>query len=170
LIASMQPLHAYPDEDTLNVWLKNAGTEREPRAFAWQSIAKAGGHLAFGSDWPVVTLNPWQGIQSAVTRQTREGKPRGGWVPEQRVSLAQAIEGYTLGAAYSVHRDRREGSIEPGKLADMILLSQDLFAIDPHKIADTEVLWTMVGGKLVYTSPIWTQMTRKKSTVSKRAH
>ena len=152
VIASFQPLHAYPDDD-MRVWLKNAGKQREPRAFAWQSIWKSGGHEAFGSDWPVVTLNPWEGVQTAVTRQTREGTPTGGWVPEQRLSLAQAIEGYTLGAAYGVHRDRMQGSITPGKLADIIMVSQDLFEIDPHKIAETKVLLTMVGGKTVYESP-----------------
>ena len=153
VIASFQPLHAYPDDDTMNVWLKNAGHEREPRAWAWQSIWKTGGHEAFGSDWPVVTLNPWDGVQNAILRQTREGKPAGGWIPDQRLSLEQAIEGYTLGAAYSVHREHEEGSIKPGKLADLIILNQNLFAIDPRKIAETQVLMTIVGGKIVYESP-----------------
>ena len=100
-----------------------------------------------------MTFNPWEGIQTAVTRQTRDGKPPGGWVPEQRLSLEQAIEGYTLGAAYGVHRDKIAGSITPGKLADLIIVAQDLFAIDPHRIAGTKVLLTMVGGKIVYQSP-----------------
>ena len=155
VIASFQPLHAYPDEDTLGPWLTNAGHEREPRAWAWQSIARSGGRLAFGSDWPVVTLNPWQGVQNAVTRQTREGKPAEGWVPEQRVSVAQAVEAYTLDAAFSGHRDRQEGSIEPGKLADLIVVSQDIFQVDAHAIGATEALLTMVGGKIVYESPAW---------------
>ena len=153
VIASFQPLHAYPDDDTMNVWLKNAGHEREPRAWAWQSIWQSGGHEAFGSDWPVVTLNPWDGVQNAILRQTREGKPAGGWIPDQRLSLEQAIEGYTLGAAYSVHREHEEGSIKPGKLADLVILNQNLFAIDPRKIAETQVLMTIVGGKIVYESP-----------------
>jgi len=152
VIASFQPLHAYPDDD-MWVWLKNAGKAREPRAFAWQSIWKTGGHEAFGSDWPVVTLDPWEGVQTAVTRQTREGTPAAGWVPEQRLSLAQAIEGYTVGAAYGVHRDKMQGSIGPGKLADIIMVSQNLFEVDPHNIAETKVLMTMVGGKTVYRSP-----------------
>jgi hypothetical protein len=156
VVASFQPLHAYPDADTLGPWLTNAGREREPRAWAWQSIARSGGRLAFGSDWPVVTLNPWQGVQNAVTRQTREGKPAGGWVPEQRVSVAQAVEAYTLGAAFSGHREQYEGTIEPGKLADLIVVSQDIFQVDPHSIGSTDVLITMVGGKIVYQSPEWT--------------
>lgn len=155
VIASFQPLHAYPDEDTLGPWLTNAGHEREPRAWAWQSIARGGGRLAFGSDWPVVTLSPWPGVQNAVTRQTREGKPAGGWVPEQRVSVAQAVEAYTLGAAFSGHREMYEGSIETGKLADLIVVSQDIFQVDPHSIGATEVMITMVGGKIVYESPKW---------------
>jgi predicted amidohydrolase YtcJ len=150
VIASMQPLHAYPDEDTLRVWAGNVGPDRASRAWAWNSIAKAGGHLAFGSDWNVVTLNPWEGLQMAVTRQTTEDKPEGGWLPQQRITLAQAVEGYTLGAAYAGRREKTEGSIEPGKLADMIIVSQDIFEIDPHKIAKTKVLETIVGGRVVF--------------------
>ena len=150
VIASMQPLHAYPDEDTLRVWAGNVGPDRASRAWVWNSIAKAGGHLAFGSDWNVVTLNPWEGLQMAVTRQTTEGKPDGGWMPEQRVTLAQAVEGYTLGAAYAGRREKTEGSIESGKLADLIILSQNIFEIDPHAIAQTKVVKTIVGGRVVY--------------------
>src|SRR5580704_14415206 len=150
VIASMQPLHSYPNEDTLRVWAGNNGPDRASRAWVWNSIAKAGGHLAFGSDWNVVTLNPWEGLQMAVTRQTTEGKPDGGWMPEQRVTLAQAVEGYTLGAAYAGRREKTEGSIEPGKLADLVIVSQNIFEIDPHAIAKTKVVKTIVGGKVVY--------------------
>jgi len=149
-IASMQPLHAYPDEDTLRVWAGNVGPDRASRAWAWNSIAKAGGHLAFGSDWNVVTLNPWEGLQMAVTRQTTEGKPEGGWLPQQRITLGQAIEAYTLGAAYAGRREKTEGSIEPGKLADMIIVSQNIFGVDPHEIAKTKVVETIVGGRVVF--------------------
>ena len=150
VIASMQPLHSYPDEDTLDVWLKNVGPERGTRAWAMQSIAKTGGTLAFGSDWPVVTLNPWYGVQNAVTRQTRDGKPDGGFVPHERLTLEQAIEGYTLGAAKGARRERTEGSIAPEKLADLIMLSQDLFKVGSAEIYKTEVVMTMVAGKIVY--------------------
>src|SRR5207253_2294420 len=78
VIASMQPLHSYPNEDTLDVWARNAGPDRASRGWVWHSIAAHGGRLAFGSDWPVVTLNPWDGVQNALTRQTTEGKPVGG--------------------------------------------------------------------------------------------
>jgi predicted amidohydrolase YtcJ len=150
VIASMQPLHSYPDADTLDVWAHNAGPDRASRAWAWKSIADAGGHLAFGSDWPVVTLSPWEGIQTAVTRQTSEGQPATGFVPEQRLTVAQAIEGYTLGAAFAGRREKSEGSLEIGKLADLIILSQNIFDIDPHKIGATKVVTTIVGGRVVY--------------------
>jgi predicted amidohydrolase YtcJ len=155
VIASMQPLHAYPDDDTLKIWARNAGPDRTSRAWPWRSIESSGGVLAFGSDWPVVTLNPWSGLQNALTRQTTEGEPAGGFVPKERVSLADAIRGYTLGAAYAGHREKTEGSLEPGKVADLIVVSQDIFNIEPYDIAKTEVLLTMVGGKAVYESPSW---------------
>ena len=153
VIASMQPLHSYPDVDTLEVWARNAGTDRASRAWAWKSIASAGGHLAFGSDWPVVTLNPWEGMQTAVTRQTSEGKPDGGFVPEQRLGVEDAVRGYTLGAAYAGRREKTEGSIEPGKLADLIIVSQNIFEIDAHRLAETKVLTTIVDGRVVYQAP-----------------
>jgi hypothetical protein len=153
VIASYQPLHAEPNPDTMNVWVRNAGPDRASRGWAWQSVAQAGGHLAFGSDWPVVTLNPWYGVQNAVTRQNLQGKPVGGWLPEQRVSLEQAIEAYTLGAAFAGHRETTEGSIEKGKLADLIMLDRDLFTIAPGTIHETQVLLTMVGGKVAYQAP-----------------
>ena len=150
VIASYQPLHAEPNDDTLKVWARNAGPDRAGRGWTWQSVAKSGGRLAFGSDWPVVTLSPWAGVQNAVTRQTLEGKPEGGWIPGERVSLEQAIDAYTLGAAFSGHREKSEGSLEAGKLADLIVLDQDLFKVAPSEIHKTQVLLTMVGGKIVY--------------------
>jgi hypothetical protein len=152
VIASMQPLHSYPNTDTLDVWARNAGPDRASRAWVWKSIADAGGRYAFGSDWPVVTLNPWEGLQTAVTRQTREGAPASGFVPSQRLTVAQAVEGYTLGAAFAGRREKTEGSLEKGKLADLIIVSQNIFEIDPHKISETNVRTTIVGGQVVYQS------------------
>jgi hypothetical protein len=152
VIASMQPLHAYPDADTLGVWMQNAGPDRGSRAWPWHSIAAGGGRLAFGSDWNVVTLNPWEGLQNAVTRQTVEGMPAEGFLPQERISLDQAIEAYTLGAAFAGRREITEGSLESGKLADLLIVSQNVFEIDPHKIAETKVLTTIVGGRVVYQS------------------
>jgi predicted amidohydrolase YtcJ len=153
VIASMQPLHSYPDADTLDVWARNAGPDRASRAWAWKSISTAGGQLAFGSDWPVVTLNPWEGLQTAVTRQTTEGKPDAGFVPEQRLTVAETVRAYTLGAAYAARREKTEGSIEPGKLADLIIVSQNIFETDPHRLAETKVLTTIAGGRVVYQAP-----------------
>jgi predicted amidohydrolase YtcJ len=150
VIGSFQPLHANPDPAWIGGWIKNAGPEREERAFAWKAVLDGGGRLAFGSDWPVVTISPWPGIQVAVTRQDLEGRPEGGWLPQYKVSLADAVCAYTRGGAYVMHREKEEGSIEAGKLADLIMLSQDIFAIDPHRIAATKVLLTMVGGRIVY--------------------
>jgi len=150
VIGSFQPLHANPEPGWIGSWIKNAGPEREQRAFAWKAVLDGGGRLAFGSDWPVVTISPWPGIQVAVTRQDLGGKPEGGWLPQHRVSLADAIYAYTMGGAYAMHREKDEGSIEAGKLADLILVSQNIFDVDPHRIAGTKVLLTMVGGKIVF--------------------
>jgi predicted amidohydrolase YtcJ len=150
VIASMQPLHSKPDDDTLNVWARNLGPERASRAWVWNSIRESGGHYAFGSDWPVVTLNPWIGIQTAVTRQTQEGLPKNGFVPSERLTVAQAVEGYTMGAAYAGRREKTEGSIAENKVADVIIVDRNIFEIDPHSIADTRVVTTIVGGKIVY--------------------
>ncbi len=152
VIASMQPLHSYPNEDTLNVWARNIGPDRAARAWVWKSILDSGGHICFGSDWPVVTLNPWEGVQTAVTRQTKEGTPEGGFVPSQRLTVAQAVEAYTLGAAFAGRREKTEGSLETGKSADLIIVSQNIFTADPHQIGQTKVVLTMVGGRVVYQS------------------
>jgi predicted amidohydrolase YtcJ len=150
VVASMQPLHEVPNYDVLHVWAANVGPERAQRAWPWHDILAGGAHLAAGSDWPVVTPNPWKGIQEFLTRETPDGTPSGGWHPNERITLAEAIKAYTLDGAY---RDRREsilGSIQVGKLADMIIISQNLFKVAPMQIANTKVLMTMVGGKIVY--------------------
>jgi len=150
VIASMQPLHSYPSTNLVDVWARNVGEERASRGWAWKSISDAGGRLAFGSDWPIVTLNPWEGIQTAVTRQTREGKPAGGFVPSQRLIVSQAIKGYTSGSAFAGRREKSEGSIEAGKTADVIIVDRNVFEIDPQNIGGTKVVTTIVGGKIVY--------------------
>ena len=109
VIASMQPLPALPNDNNLNVWARNVGPERAVRSWPWHSIMNDGGRVAFGSDWSVVTINPWPGIQLLLTRQTEEGEPAGGWNPEQRLTLEQAIKGYTLDAAYAGRREMTEG-------------------------------------------------------------
>jgi len=150
VIASMQPLHCYPDDDTLNVWARNIGPERASRAWVWKSIAQRGGEYAFGSDWPVVTLNPWEGIRTAVTRQTTDGQPKEGFVPSQKLSVPQAVQAYTINAAFAGHTEKSEGSIEKGKWADVIIVDRNIFEIDPGTIDKTKVVLTIVGGKITY--------------------
>jgi predicted amidohydrolase YtcJ len=155
VIAGMQPLHAMPDPNNFGPWAGSIGPQRAQHAFPWHSILKGGAHLSFGSDWCVVTLNPWPGIQILLTRETPEGLPAGGWLPNERLTLEQAIEGYTMGGAFAARREKTEGSIEAGKLADVIIISQDLFKIAPNQIGKTKVMMTMVGGKIVYHDPSW---------------
>jgi hypothetical protein len=167
VIASFQPLHSYPDDDVLLVWARNAGPERTQRAWAWRSVENSGGVLGFGSDWPIVTLNPWPGVQNALTRQTVEGNPAGGFVPQERISLEDAIRGYTLGAAIAGRREKTEGSLEPGKVADLIVVDRDLFRIEPTEIGKTEVLLTIVGGKVVYQSAKWDSVKAERAPEAK---
>ncbi len=155
VIASMQPLHTTPNDNILNVWAANVGPQRAQRAWPWRDILAGGATLCFGSDWPVVTLNPWPAVQILLTRETPEGTPPGGWLPNERLTLEQAIQGYTLGGAFAAKREKTEGSIEVDKLADVIIISQDLFKIEPNQIGKTRVLMTMVGGKVVYRDPSW---------------
>jgi predicted amidohydrolase YtcJ len=155
IIAGMQPLHATPDDNTLTVWSGSVGPERAQRAFPWHDILSGGATLCYGSDWPVVTLNPWPGLQILLTRETKEGTPAGGWLPDERLTLEQAIQGYTMGGAFAARREETEGSIEVGKVADIIIISQNLFKIPPNQIGKTKVLMTMVGGKIFYQDPSW---------------
>jgi len=106
--------------------------------------------LAFGTDWDVAPLNPMLGLYAAVTRATLDGKNPNGWFPEQKLTVAEAVEAYTMGSAYAEFQDKEKGSIAVGKLADMVILSDDIFKIDPVKIRDVKVLKTFVGGKVTW--------------------
>jgi len=150
IVASFQPLHADPDPVWMSAWIKKVGPEREQRAFAWKSVLRAGGRLAFGSDWPVVTINPWPAVQIACTRQSRQGYPEGGWIPKEKLSLEEIIYAYTMGGAYALNEENLRGSIEPGKLADLILLSQNIFEIPADKISETRPVLTIVGGQIKF--------------------
>jgi len=143
----MQPIHATSD------WImadRHWGA-RCQGAYAWRSILKAGGRLCFDSDSPVESLDPLKGIYAAVTRKDEEGKPEGGWIPEQCLSVEEAVYAYTMGAAFAVGEEHVSGSITPGKRADMIVLSDDLFANPPERILDTKVVMTVVGGQIVFS-------------------
>lgn len=153
VIASMQPYHCYPEPNLFNIWARNIGAARLPYSFAWHDIAASGAWLAFGSDWPVVSLDPFIGIQNAVTRQDNSGKPPGGWVGHQKITLDQALAAYTRDAAYAEFEDNLLGTLEPGKLADVIVLSQNLFNIAPLEIRKTSVELTIVGGMVVFQHP-----------------
>lgn len=148
VIASMQPYHSLPDLG--GVWSQNIGPERESRAWVYGSIARSNGRLAFGSDWPVVTLDPLLGLFVAVTRTTPEGEPEGGWNPGERLSLRQAINAYTRDAAWASFDEHRKGSLERDMLADIVVLSQDIFSLPPARLVDTEIAVTIFDGKVVY--------------------
>ena len=106
--------------------------------------------LAFGTDWSVAPLNPLLGLFAAVTREPLDGQHPGGWVPEQKITLAEAVEAYTLGSAFAEFQEKDKGTLAPGKLADLVVLSADIFRIDQHALRDAKVDLTMVGGKIVF--------------------
>ena len=146
----MQPLHSDPNPNLLEVWAKNAGPDRASRGFSWATLERAGARLAFGSDWPVVTSDVRRGLYCAVTRKTRQAKPAGGWHPEQAVTLESALRHYTIDAAYASFEEDVKGSLAPGKLADLVVLEDDIFKTPPEAILKTRVLLTVTGGRVVY--------------------
>jgi predicted amidohydrolase YtcJ len=150
VVASMQPYHADPEPAQLDSYQSKIGPERASRGWPWNSIRHAGGRLAFGSDWPIVSFDPFLGLNSAVNRTTRDGRPAGGWLPNERLSLTDALAGYTLGSAWAAHEDAFKGTLEPGMLADVVVLDRDLFNVPPSEIVSTSVQATIVGGRLVY--------------------
>jgi predicted amidohydrolase YtcJ len=147
IIASMQPIHATSDMLMADrYWGK-----RSAGAYAWRTQLNAGARLAFGSDSPVESFNPFLGIHAAATRRRTDGSPQpDGWYPEQRLTVDEAVYGFTMGAAYASYEETRKGSLTPGKLADLIVLDRDIFSIDPMEIAETQVLATMIDGQFVW--------------------
>ncbi len=149
VIASMQPYHAIDD----GRWAEGRiGHDRASRTYAFRTFLDHKVRLAFGTDWDVAPLNPMLGLYAAVTRATLDGRNPNGWFPEQKLTVAEAVEAYTMGSAYAEFQEKEKGSITPGKLADMVILSDDIFKIDPAKIRDVKVLRTIVGGKLVWAA------------------
>ena len=149
VIASVQPYQAIDDGRWAEVRI---GHERASRMHAYRTFLDHGVRLAFGTDWPVAPLDPVLTLYAAVTRATLDGKNPQGWFPEQKLSIQEAIAAYTMGSAYAEFQERDKGSIEPGKLADMVLLSQDVLNIAPAAIRDTHVLRTWLGGVDIYDS------------------
>jgi predicted amidohydrolase YtcJ len=147
IIASMQPYHAIDD----GRWVeKRIGPERARWSYAWRSMLDAGALLAFGTDWPVAPLNPLLGVYAAVTRETLDGKNPGGWIPEEKITLEEALRAYTYGSAYAAFQEKDKGTIAPGRLGDIVVLSDDLFSIPPDQIKDAHVVLTVVGGRIVH--------------------
>jgi len=147
VIASMQPYHAIDD----GRWAENRiGKERAKTTYAFRSLLDAGATLAFGTDWTVAPLNPISSIYAAVTRRTLDGKNPNGWIPEQKISVEDAVRAYTVGSAYAEFQENVKGTITPGKLADLVIISDDIFKIDPKEIEKAKVVMTIMDGRVVY--------------------
>lgn len=147
VIASMQPTHCITDK---NFAEKRIGLKRCKGAYAWQSLLKVKTKIAFGTDWPVEPIDPLEGLYASVTRKDRAGEPGNGWFPDQKLSMEKAIELYTLSAAYAEFMEERKGSIKKGKLADMVIFNKDLMTIPHDEIMKAKVVYTIVGGKIVF--------------------
>src|SRR6202035_2394189 len=128
VVASMQPYHADPEPAQLDSYQSKIGPGRASRGWPWNSIRRAGGRLAFGGEWPIVSFGPLPGLNSAVNRTTKDGRPAGGWLPHERLSLADALAGYTSGSAWAAHEDAVKGSLEAGMLVAVVVLRRELFA------------------------------------------
>lgn len=150
VIASFQPVHATPSPTPGDVWSTNIGDARAARGWLWNSIAKANGPLAFGSDWPVMTFDPKMGLHVAVTRTTTEGLPKGGWIPTERLPLRRAIQVYTRDGAWASFDEQRKGTLTRDMLADIVVLTDDIFSAPPARLTTTEVAVTIADGKVVY--------------------
>src|SRR5947207_4870496 len=147
VIASMQPYHAIDD----GRWAeKRLGHDRARYSYAWRSFLNHGVTLVLGTDWPIAPLNPILGLYAAVTRATLDGKNPDGWIPEEQITLAEPLEAYTMGAAFAEFQEKDKGSITPGKLADMVILSDNIFSTKPEAIRNAKVETTIVGGKVLY--------------------
>ena len=148
VIASMQPAHLIDD----GCWAeKRLGPARLKGSYALRSLIDKGVLVAFGTDWPVASLNPLLGVYAAVTRRTADGKNPDGWIPEQKISVEEALTCYTRNSAQAIFAENRVGTLKPGKLADMVILSASPFKVDPEAIKDISALETIVAGKTVYT-------------------
>jgi predicted amidohydrolase YtcJ len=143
----MQPTHATSDM----YWAEaRVGKERIAGAYAWRKFLDGGNRLPLGSDFPVESANPLWGIYAAVTRQDRDGWPDGGWYPEQRMTVTEAVTGFTVDAAYAEFGENDRGTIEVGKRADFTVIDRDIFRVPPSEILEARVTLTVVGGRLVY--------------------
>ncbi len=148
VIASVQPYHAIDD----GRWAEDViGAERAKTTYAFRSLIDSGAHVAFGSDWSVAPAVPLEGIYAAATRQTLDGAHSDGWVPEQKITVEQALRAYTYEGAFASFEENKKGTIKAGMLADLVLLDRDITTIAPETIRDARVLYTIVGGRVVYS-------------------
>jgi predicted amidohydrolase YtcJ len=152
VVAEVQPFHL---SDDMRWMEERIGFERTKGAYAFKSIQASGAVLCFGTDWPGTSaseypINPMFGLYAAVTRQTLTGQPAGGWFPDERMSIEDAIRAYTLNTAYANFEEKSKGSIEVGKLGDLTVLSKNLLKVAPKELLTTDVLFTIVEGKVVY--------------------
>jgi predicted amidohydrolase YtcJ len=152
VVASMQPYHADPSPNQIDVWAGNIGKERAGQAWSWASIRKAGGVVALGSDWPVVPFDPMLALNSAVNRQTKDGQPPGGWLPSEKLSLPEALAAYGHGSAFAAYAEGERGTLRPGALADVVVLDRDILDHGPSSIIGTKVALTVVDGQVVHRS------------------
>jgi predicted amidohydrolase YtcJ len=150
VIASTQPFLGSPSEERLGLWSRHLGAERGSTGWPLRSIAGKRGHLAFGSDWPAAPLNPMLGVMTAVTRTTPDGTPEDAWVPEERIALKSALDAYTSGAAWASFDEQRKGTIEAGMLADLVVMSDDIFSAPPSRLSSATVEITIFDGKVVF--------------------
>ncbi|PWU16587.1 MAG: amidohydrolase [Verrucomicrobia bacterium] len=147
VVASMQPYHCADDGRWCD---KRIEPERSKGTYAFRSLLDSGAVLAFGSDWTVAPLNPLEGLKAAVTRQTLDGKHPGGWHPEQKITLDEAIHAFTVGSAYAEFAEKVKGTLTPGKLADLVMIDRDLYKIAPAEIDKAKVVMTVMDGRIVY--------------------
>jgi predicted amidohydrolase YtcJ len=150
VVASVQPYHSDPVGDELALWSTALGPDRASRGWPFASIRSHGAVLAFGSDWFVRPFEPFLALNAAVNRTTVDGEPRGGWLPHERIGLAEALTAYTWGSAYAAHEEGRRGRLAPGYFADVCVLDRDLLAEGPSAIVGTRVGLTVVGGRVVH--------------------
>jgi hypothetical protein len=150
IIASMQPSHLLDDER----WATDRlGPDRVKGAYAWKSMQKNGASLAFGTDFPVESINPLRGLYACVTRELPGGGPAGGWHPEERLTMSECIQAYTVGSAYAEFEEQRKGTLATGMLADIVVFPADITGMPAKNLLCTPIVMTIVGGQIVYQRP-----------------
>jgi predicted amidohydrolase YtcJ len=150
VIASMQPSHLLDDER----WATDRlGPDRVKGAYAWHTLQQGGAHLAFGTDYPVESINPLRGLYACVTRELPGGGPAGGWHPEEKLAMADCIRNYTVGSAFAQFEDQRKGTLAPGMVADIVVFPEDITRMPGKDLLHTPVAITITGGRIVYQRP-----------------